>query len=449
MAKNKEETKKEERPLKQVLEENFRKRHIPYEPSMLTNVDGIRFDFCNGVRVLSPATAKSSHVVEIWDDEKGIPIRKYVLGPNSYLNHAIKYYIKYIIRIYDEKGENLIFQHTFSLKDRPVIVSFPQKTLGDTIAWFSACERFRAIHDCKLICAMHGFLRALFEKAYPQFHFISLEEMECVRAYAHYEMGVNFDGKEDLMPWDWRHEGLHHVGYRILGIDPHWADENPPNIVFDKERREIVKPYVCIGSMASGGCKLWLNPTGWDEVCAFLKKCGYRVIDIDASEHMTFNYMTLHIPREAEDFTGCGEGHALSDRAAMINHADFFIGLGSGLSWLAWALRKPVVLISGFSLPICEFHTPYRVINTHVCHGCFNDTSLSFDNNAMFWCPRQEEGATKMACSTSITSIQVIHTIMTMPEFQEHMRQAGLKVEHGENGFEVVPVEKNSSKAKK
>ena len=164
---------------------------------------------------------------------------------------------------------------------------------------------------------------------------------------------------------------------------------------------------------------------------------------------MTFNYMTLHIPREAEDFTGCGEGHALSDRAAMINHADFFIGLGSGLSWLAWALRKPVVLISGFSLPICEFHTPYRVINTHVCHGCFNDTSLSFDNNAMFWCPRQEEGRTKMACSTSITSIQVIHTIMTMPEFQEHMRQAGLKVEHGENGFEVVPVEKNNSKAKK
>ena len=129
----------------------------------------------------------------------------------------------------------------------------------------------------------------------------------------------------------------------------------------------------------------------------------------------------------------------------MSSHADFFIGLGSGLSWLAWALRKPVVLISGFSLPYCEFHTPYRIINTHVCHGCFNDTKISFDPHAMFWCPRQDD-KTKMACSTSITSIQVIHSILTMPEFQEHLRRSGLAVTQGANGFEVVSVETTADK---
>jgi autotransporter strand-loop-strand O-heptosyltransferase len=41
----------------------------------------------------------------------------------------------------------------------------------------------------------------------------------------------------------------------------------------------------------------------------------------------------------------------------LLRHASFFIGLGSGLSWLAWASGIPVVLISGFSLPNSEFYT--------------------------------------------------------------------------------------------
>ena len=215
------------------------------------------------------------------------------------------------------------------------------------------------------------------------------------------------------------------------------GSEKPPVIDFDHEKREIAEPYVCIASLASGGCKLWLNPDGWDEVCIFLKKCGYRVIDIDANPYMRYNYNVMRIPREAENFTGCGEGKKIADRAAMINHADFFIGLGSGLSWVAWAVRKPVVLISGFSLPFCEFHTPYRVINTHVCHGCFNDTSLSFDNKAAFWCPRQKEERMKMVCSMSITSTQVINKILQITEFNAHMQAAGLEVVTTKNGFNV------------
>ena len=64
----------------------------------------------------------------------------------------------------------------------------------------------------------------------------------------------------------------------------------------------------------------------------------------------------------AEDFTG---NRPLQERLSLLHHADFFIGLGSGLSWLAWAADTPVVMISGFSHPSTEFHTPYRVINFH------------------------------------------------------------------------------------
>ena len=288
---------------------------------------------------------------------------------------------------------------------------------------------------------MLPFLRVLFEKANPWAKFITFEQMEAMRPYAHYEMGISLDGDEAIQPFDWRHQGLHHAGFRILGMDPYGVDEAPPAIVYDKEKREIAEPYVCIASMATGGCKLWLNPTGWDEVCLFLKKCGYRVIDIDAESYKPYGLLSYRIPREAEDFTGHGEGKLLPDRAAMINHADFFIGLGSGLSWLAWAVKKPVVLISGFSLPFCEFHTPYRIINYNVCHGCFNDTSLKFDNKAAFWCPRQTDERAKLSCSTSITSTMVINAILRMPEFIQHMKKAGLKVIMTPDGYDAAPIE--------
>ena len=59
-----------------------------------------------------------------------------------------------------------------------------------------------------------------------------------------------------------------------------------------------------------------------------------------------------HIPNGAEDETG---DQPLTERARWLKHADFFIGLSSGLSWLAWAAGTPVVIISGFTHPLNEF----------------------------------------------------------------------------------------------
>ncbi|MBQ9446867.1 MAG: autotransporter strand-loop-strand O-heptosyltransferase [Victivallales bacterium] len=435
-----------QKTVRQKMTEDYHAIHLQYEPSVMTGIDGIRFDFCHGFRMYEPETSTGRYVVELYDDEKGLIMSRQPLKPGGYLFHNASYYMRYMVQILDETGKTPLFRHTFNLGGRPVVVSFPQKTLGDTIAWFAACEEFRVKTGCQLFCAMHPFHIEMFAKKYPDIHFISFSDMENMKPYAHYLMGVSFDGGERLMPWDWRHQGLHHVGYNILGLDPYGADEKPPKIDFDHERREIAEPYVCIASLASGGCKLWLNPDGWDEVCIFLKKCGYRVLDIDANHYLQFNYLTIRIPREAEDFTGLGEGHKISDRAAMINHGDFFIGLGSGLSWVAWAVGKPVVLISGFSLPFCEFHTPYRVINTNVCHGCFNDTTLSFENNAKFWCPRQTDERLKMACSTAITSTQVINKILEIPAFQAHMEQAGLSVVATADGYDVEAKQEKKRK---
>ena len=74
---------------------------------------------------------------------------------------------------------------------------------------------------------------------------------------------------------------------------------------------------------------------------------------------------------------------------------------------MAWAVGKPVVLISGFTEEYNEFYTPHRIINKNVCHGCWNDTNEKFDKNNWMWCPRNKD----FECSKKITSDVVIAEI--------------------------------------
>ena len=108
----------------------------------------------------------------------------------------------------------------------------------------------------------------------------------------------------------------------------------------------------------------------------------------------------------AEDFTG---NLPIIERINLLAYADFFIGLGSGLSWLAWSVDIPVILISGISSPWCEFYTPYRINNPLVCHGCYND--LRYNYSDIFKCPRYKGNAQSYECSKKISAQQVINAI--------------------------------------
>ena len=68
------------------------------------------------------------------------------------------------------------------------------------------------------------------------------------------------------------------------------------------------------------------------------------------------------IPNGAEDRSGLS-----LQECAFAQAREFFVGLSSGLSWLAWAAGIPVVMISGFTHPTTEFETPWQVINYHTC----------------------------------------------------------------------------------
>jgi autotransporter strand-loop-strand O-heptosyltransferase len=165
---------------------------------------------------------------------------------------------------------------------------------------------------------------------------------------------------------------------------------------------------VVIATQASSQAKYWNNPNGWHEVIAYLKSKGYRVLCIDKNRVCGAGVVWNHIPHGAEDFTG---DLPLQKRINLIKDADMFIGLSSGLSWLAWCCKVPVLLISGFTAENNEFHTPYRVINHRVCHSCWNDMRCDFDHFDFLWCPRHKNTERQFECTKFITPKMVIDKI--------------------------------------
>ena len=101
------------------------------------------------------------------------------------------------------------------------------------------------------------------------------------------------------------------------------------------------------------------------------------------------NYFN-HIPRNAINKTGVeSEFGNFSGVTKYLQHCDFFIGLGSGLSWLSWAMKIPTILISNFSPLWYEFQTNVvRVYKDSPVSGYF--TEHKFDSGNWNWCPVKE-----------------------------------------------------------
>ena len=82
-------------------------------------------------------------------------------------------------------------------------------------------------------------------------------------------------------------------------------------------------------------------------------------------------------------------------------------------------------MISGFSHPVTEFATPYRVINWHVCNSCWNDPRHRFDHQDYLWCPRHGGTARQFECTKHITSGHVGSTIRRLMTLEQRIEQRG------------------------
>jgi autotransporter strand-loop-strand O-heptosyltransferase len=377
---------------------------------------GIRFDFNDGCRVVMP---EGQWHLRLRDLETGNILYETDIGAGR-INSSKRYFLRCRIEVWAKgRAEEPVFQHDYSAENREVLVQLPVGTLGDTMGWFPYAVKFQEKHQCRLSCAMAERLIPLFQEAYPQIRFLTHEQVEPENYYATYSIGLFFDDEARIhQPCDFRLVGLHRTAGYILGVDP---TEVPPRLAITDDRRPMAERYVCIAAQSSSQAKHWNNPTGWHEVVKFLKDAGYQVVCIDQKQVHGTGLVWNHIPHGVEDQTG---DRPLQERARWLKHAEFFVGLSSGLSWLAWAAGIPVVLISGFTHPTNEFETPYRVVNYHACNSCWNDVRVRFDHKDFLWCPRHANTPRQFECTRLITADAVKQAIRRIPGFAEQRETA-------------------------
>ena len=387
---------------------------LPAAVPTLRGPKGMRFDFNEGCRVVLP---ESEHPwrVRISDLDTGNILYETELKAGR-VSSTKRYYVRFRVEVW-QQGESL-FSHDYNAEGQQVLIQLPVGTLGDSLGWFPYTVKFQERHKCRLTCAIAERLIPLFRDTYPQVEFVTHEAVAPDRYYATYSIGLFFDDKDGVFqPSDFRFVGLHRTAGYILGVDP---AEVPPKIALADDTRPIAEPYVCIAVQSTTQSKCWNNPGGWHEIVAFLKDSGYRVVCIDQKAVHGTGLVYNHIPHGVEDETG---DRPLMERARWLRHADFFIGLSSGLAWLAWSVGTPVVMISGFTHPTNEFATPYRVINYHACNSCWNDPSHRFDHHDFLWCPRHANTSRQFECTRLITSDQVKQVIRRIPGFGAPGRQ--------------------------
>ena len=312
-----------------------------------------------------------------------------------------RYFVNFRLEVYATRPEEtLLFAHDYDAKGKKVLLKFAGAALGDMLAWFPCAEAFREKHGCELYVLTDKRYCEILQAGYPDIHFLTPEDPRPSDLYATYYVGL-FAPWDDrnLQPVDWRVMGLQAHGAYLLGLEP---AERRPRLLPSAEAVEIrpKEPYVCIATQATAQCKYWNNARGWMDTVAYLKELGYRVLCVDR-ERVTVNGVFGNaIPYGAEDFTG---DRSLQERVDLISGAAFFVGLASGLSWLAWGAGVPVVMIVGFTAPGTEFHTPYRVQQFHTCHSCANDQRYEHKYDDFGACPCHHGTDREFECTRCIT----------------------------------------------
>lgn len=179
--------------------------------------------------------------------------------------------------------------------------------------------------------------------------------------------------------------------------------------------------YVCIGIHATAQCKYWNYSGGWDIITEYFNNKGYEVRNISKEQGV---YMGNTPPKGVLDYTG----KSISDVISILKNSEMFIGVSSGLSWLAWGLGVPVVLISGFTKPWFEPSMGIeRVFNPHVCNSCFNDENIEFDKGDWLWCPRKKD----FECSRKINPEMVVKAVDKIIFRKENIRNVPQKISRG------------------
>lgn len=369
--------------------------------------NSIKHHFIGNPTVEITGSVENKYRIEFIDKRTDTVVHTSNISNNMWTSCSRKYCVDWKIVI---TPENPIEESTtieFNPTGKRVYISLDSKSLGDTLAWFPMVDEFRKKWNCKVVCST--FRNEFFVNTYPEIEFVSPGSV-VDNLYAMFNIGWYYfsDGTIDYskIPSDFRNMPLQKTASDILNLD---YREVLPRMDKSNIKRKIEGKYVCIAPHASALAKYWNRHGGWQAVIDYLNNKGYKVVLI-SQEHLGDDWHDSKLGGKLQNVINKSGDFPLSDRFSDLCFADYFIGLGSGLSWLAWAAGTKVMLISGFSKPFTEFETNCdRIFNNDVCNGCFNTHRL--DAGDWSWCPEHKGTIRHFECTKTITESQIIEVL--------------------------------------
>jgi len=327
-------------------------------------------------------TSTSDFRVEFYDGD--MLVHSDVIKCNHWIKLNREYYTNWRTVVYKDGVK--VSDKFVQLEGKRVYIAFDSSSLGDTIAWIPYVLEFKVKHRCDVIVST--FKNFLFEDAYPELEFVE-PGTNVTNIYAMYKLGWFYNSnKEPELP---NTIPLQQTATNILGLP---YEEVKPRIV--NSRVHLAMRQVAIATNSTAGCKFWTREH-WQEVINYLHDEGYKVFNTSLEDNPFDNCEPL-------------SDKSMSNTMSVIYNSRFFIGLSSGLSWLAWALDTPVIMISNFTDKHHEFEC-HRPVNTNVCHGCWNDPQYKFDKGDWDWCPVHKGTDRQFECQKSVTPDMVIEEI--------------------------------------
>ena len=368
-----------------------------YESTKINHKDSVEsqnsivFDFNNKSKVEILGEIKKEYSLKFINKQNNKLVYESDISNNMWTQANFAYFIDWNIQIRDKQTNSLVSDFNLDLKNKTVKIVNESPSLGDGVSWVACIDLFQKKHNC--IVDYYTPNKDLFEIEYPNINFYNYNHVKDENYYASYKIGCFDPNDNSISPADYRTQNLQQIATNILGLD---YEEVKTKIHIKDKDRKLQEKYVCISTASTSGCKHWQHIDGWQKVVDHLNNNGYKVVVIQKE---TLNYMDLQGLKNVIH----PQTQSIHEAISWIYNCEFFVGLSSGNSWLAWALDKKVLLISGFTKSFNEFFTPYRVINESVCNGCWNDVKYKFNAGDWNWCPKYKNTKKQFECTTEIS----------------------------------------------
>jgi len=281
---------------------------------------------------------------------------------------------------------------TQTLEGKEILMHFDSFCLGDTICFSAFIDAFLEYHKPKKVI-ISTFFPHLFKSTDDRYEFINANQKLKLTIDKLLDVGYDKNSLDDTKG------GMMYAAKRTMLLPQETKPGKCPVIPYE---RKVIPNKIAIAPESLKKIAQWnfFGNYGWQQLVNEIVNSGFVVSNVSYENTMNLQNVTSF---HGHDDIRVALNEILSSRV--------FVGLSSGLAWLAWAYDVPVVMISGFTKEHNEFDC-FRVVNKFSCNGCFN-----LFQNIQSTCPLFLGTDRENECHKSITPKMIIDKINEVLKF--------------------------------